>query len=86
MVRDGEVVVIVPTRRAANGSKVLALPKGHVDPGDALHAAGRILAACAGAALVILAVLVPLGALLGLAWGGRSVVRRRRRHAALQSV
>jgi 8-oxo-dGTP pyrophosphatase MutT (NUDIX family) len=34
VVRDGEVVVIVPTRRAANGHKVLALPKGHVDPGE----------------------------------------------------
>ena len=28
---DNEVVVIVPTRRAANGSRVLALPKGHPD-------------------------------------------------------
>ncbi|MGH2839279.1 MAG: NUDIX hydrolase [Solirubrobacteraceae bacterium] len=27
----GEVVVIVPTRRAADGSKVRALPKGHPD-------------------------------------------------------
>ncbi len=27
----GEVIVIVPTRRAADGSKVLALPKGHPD-------------------------------------------------------
>ncbi len=26
-----EVIVIVPTRRAANGSRVLALPKGHPD-------------------------------------------------------
>jgi 8-oxo-dGTP pyrophosphatase MutT (NUDIX family) len=34
VVRAGEVVVIVPTRRAANGNKVLALPKGHVDPGE----------------------------------------------------
>jgi 8-oxo-dGTP pyrophosphatase MutT (NUDIX family) len=35
IVRDGaDCVVIVPTRRAANGSKVLALPKGHVDPGE----------------------------------------------------
>lgn len=34
VVRDGEVVVIVPTRRAADGSQVLALPKGHVDPGE----------------------------------------------------
>jgi len=31
VVRDQEVVVIVPTRRAADGSRVLALPKGHVD-------------------------------------------------------
>jgi 8-oxo-dGTP pyrophosphatase MutT (NUDIX family) len=29
-----EIVVIVPTRRAADGSKVLALPKGHPDPGE----------------------------------------------------
>ena len=34
VVRGDEVVVIVPTRRAANGNKVLALPKGHVDPGE----------------------------------------------------
>ena len=32
--RDDRVVVIVPTRRAADGRKVLALPKGHVDPGE----------------------------------------------------
>jgi 8-oxo-dGTP pyrophosphatase MutT (NUDIX family) len=31
VVRDGECIVIVPTRRAADGSKVLALPKGHPD-------------------------------------------------------
>lgn len=34
MVRAGETIVIVPTRRAANGRRVLALPKGHVDPGE----------------------------------------------------
>jgi 8-oxo-dGTP pyrophosphatase MutT (NUDIX family) len=34
VVRGGEVVTIVPTRRAADGSRVLALPKGHVDPGE----------------------------------------------------
>jgi mutator protein MutT len=34
VVRDGHVAVIVPTRRAASGHKVLALPKGHVDPGE----------------------------------------------------
>jgi 8-oxo-dGTP pyrophosphatase MutT (NUDIX family) len=39
VVRDGQCVVIVPTRRAADGSKVLALPKGHPErdesPADA---------------------------------------------------
>ena len=34
VVRDGRCVVIVPTRRAADGSKVLALPKGHPDRGE----------------------------------------------------
>jgi 8-oxo-dGTP pyrophosphatase MutT (NUDIX family) len=34
VLRDGKVAVIVPTRRAADGRKVLALPKGHVDPGE----------------------------------------------------
>jgi 8-oxo-dGTP pyrophosphatase MutT (NUDIX family) len=34
VVRDEQVVVIVPTRRAGDGSRVLALPKGHVDPGE----------------------------------------------------
>ena len=34
VVRDGECVVIVPTRRAADGSKVLALPKGHPENGE----------------------------------------------------
>ncbi len=39
---DREVVVIVPTRRAADGSRVLALPKGHVDPGETpVEAAAR---------------------------------------------
>jgi len=42
VVRGGEVVVIVPTRRASDGSKVVALPKGHIDPGEnALQAATR---------------------------------------------
>lgn len=27
----GEVIIIIPTRRAANGAKVHALPKGHLD-------------------------------------------------------
>ena len=31
VVRGDDVLVVVPTRRAANGSRVLALPKGHLD-------------------------------------------------------
>jgi 8-oxo-dGTP pyrophosphatase MutT (NUDIX family) len=31
VVRGAEVLVVVPKRRSATGSKVLALPKGHVD-------------------------------------------------------
>jgi 8-oxo-dGTP pyrophosphatase MutT (NUDIX family) len=34
LLRDEQVAVIVPVRRAAGGKKVLALPKGHVDPGE----------------------------------------------------
>jgi mutator protein MutT len=34
VVRGEEVIVIVPTRRGANGQRVLGLPKGHVDPGE----------------------------------------------------
>ena len=34
VVRDGRCIVIVPTRRAADGSRVLALPKGHPDAGE----------------------------------------------------
>ena len=39
VVRDDECVVIVPTRPAANGSKVLALPKGHPEQGESAEAA-----------------------------------------------
>lgn len=31
VVHDGNVVVIVPTRRGAHGDQVLGLPKGHLD-------------------------------------------------------
>jgi 8-oxo-dGTP pyrophosphatase MutT (NUDIX family) len=31
VVRDREVIVVVPVRRDARGNKVLALPKGHPD-------------------------------------------------------
>jgi 8-oxo-dGTP pyrophosphatase MutT (NUDIX family) len=34
VVRGSELVVITPTRRAANGTRVLGLPKGHIDPGE----------------------------------------------------
>jgi 8-oxo-dGTP pyrophosphatase MutT (NUDIX family) len=34
VVRDGQLLVIVPRRRAADGSRVLCLPKGHLDPGE----------------------------------------------------
>ncbi len=36
VVHDGQVLVIVPTRRAADGSQVLALPKGHLDKGETI--------------------------------------------------
>jgi len=42
VLEGAEVVVIVPIRRAPDGSRVLALPKGHIDPGEgALQAAER---------------------------------------------
>ena len=34
VVRDGECMVIVPTRRARGGERVLALPKGHPEGGE----------------------------------------------------
>jgi 8-oxo-dGTP pyrophosphatase MutT (NUDIX family) len=34
VVRGEDVVVIVPKRRGQRGQEVLALPKGHVDPGE----------------------------------------------------
>src|SRR5438105_13502019 len=42
VVRDGEVLAIVPIKRASDGTRVLALPKGHFDPGEtAVQAAQR---------------------------------------------
>jgi 8-oxo-dGTP pyrophosphatase MutT (NUDIX family) len=42
VVRGDEVLVIVPRKRAADGRKVLGLPKGHIDPGEtAEQAAAR---------------------------------------------
>jgi 8-oxo-dGTP pyrophosphatase MutT (NUDIX family) len=34
VVKDGQCIVIVPTRRAKGGEKVLALPKGHPESGE----------------------------------------------------
>ena len=39
--RDGEVAVIVPVKRAADGTRVLGLPKGHPD-GDETAAQAAI--------------------------------------------
>jgi 8-oxo-dGTP pyrophosphatase MutT (NUDIX family) len=42
VVRGSEVLTIVPVKRASDGRRVLALPKGHFDPGEtALQAAER---------------------------------------------
>lgn len=38
VVRDGACVVVVPTRRARGGIRVLTLPKGHVEPGEDVEA------------------------------------------------
>jgi 8-oxo-dGTP pyrophosphatase MutT (NUDIX family) len=52
VVRGDETIVIVPTRRAASGRPVLALPKGHVDPGEtAAEAAAREVREEAGVAV-----------------------------------
>src|SRR4051812_40975039 len=34
VVRGDETIVITPVRRAADGRSVVALPKGHIDPGE----------------------------------------------------
>jgi 8-oxo-dGTP pyrophosphatase MutT (NUDIX family) len=34
VVHGEQTLVIVPSRRAADGSRVLGLPKGHIDPGE----------------------------------------------------
>jgi 8-oxo-dGTP pyrophosphatase MutT (NUDIX family) len=37
--RGDEIVVITPVARAADGTRVLGLPKGHPEPGESLEAA-----------------------------------------------
>lgn len=39
VLRGDEVIVIVPTRRGAQGQRVLGLPKGHIDPGESAEQA-----------------------------------------------
>jgi 8-oxo-dGTP pyrophosphatase MutT (NUDIX family) len=39
VVRDGEVAVVVPLRDSPDRRPVLALPKGHIDPGESSKAA-----------------------------------------------
>jgi hypothetical protein len=51
--------------------------------GQALHDAGRILTAIGAVAIVVLAVIVPLGLVIALAWRGTDLLRRRRREQGL---
>jgi 8-oxo-dGTP pyrophosphatase MutT (NUDIX family) len=39
VIRGADVIVIVPVKRDANRRRVLALPKGHLDPGETSEAA-----------------------------------------------
>jgi len=42
VVRGDDTIVIIPVRRAASGRAVVALPKGHIDPGETpIEAAAR---------------------------------------------
>jgi ADP-ribose pyrophosphatase YjhB (NUDIX family) len=41
VVRDGQVVVIVPVKRAGDGRTVLGLPKGHPDGDETPEAAAE---------------------------------------------
>jgi 8-oxo-dGTP pyrophosphatase MutT (NUDIX family) len=41
VVSDGQVITIVPVKRAADGSRVLALPKGHLDDAETPEEAAR---------------------------------------------
>ncbi|MGD0199070.1 MAG: NUDIX hydrolase [Solirubrobacteraceae bacterium] len=41
VLRGEEVLVVVPKRRAANGSTVLGLPKGHIDGDETAEQAAR---------------------------------------------
>jgi hypothetical protein len=66
--------------------QVAAPGGGSWSPGDAAHDAVRVLEVSAGAALIALAVLVPLGILGGGAAIAAGAYRRRRREAALTAI
>jgi mutator protein MutT len=56
VIRGREVIAIVPRRRDADGRRVLALPKGHVDEGETpLQAAAREVREEAGVEVALLA-------------------------------
>jgi hypothetical protein len=63
--------------------QVTAQGDGSWTIGDAADDAVGVLEAIGGAILIALAVLVPLGALLAIAWFGTREIRRRRREAPL---
>jgi hypothetical protein len=54
--------------------------------GRAARDARRVLVVAAGVALIVLAALVPLGLLAGLAWWVGAAIRRRRREQALDAT
>ena len=41
VVEGDDVAVVVPTRRSPKGNQVLALPKGHIDPGETAEQAAQ---------------------------------------------
>jgi 8-oxo-dGTP pyrophosphatase MutT (NUDIX family) len=41
VIRDGQVITIVPVKRAADGRRVLGLPKGHLDGNETPEEAAR---------------------------------------------
>ena len=67
-----------------NANAVPVSSGGSFTIGKGAHDAGRVLTVAAGAALIVLAVLVPVGLLAALAWWVAAAVRRRRREQALE--
>jgi hypothetical protein len=65
---------------------VPAAHSGGFTIGKAAHDARRVLVVVAGVALIVLAVLVPVGLLAALLWWADAVVRRRRREQALDAA